>query len=36
MIRLGVAVPLAQNGTGIDVDTAFVDELTVRSKTFSA
>lgn len=31
-----VAVPLEKIGIGVDVDTPFVDELTVRSKTFSA
>jgi O-succinylbenzoate synthase len=31
-----VAVPLGKSGIGVDVDTAFVDELTVRTKTISA
>lgn len=31
-----VAVPLEKTGIGVEVDTAFVDELTVRCKTFSA
>jgi O-succinylbenzoate synthase len=31
-----VRVPLDKSGIGVEVDTAFVDELTVRSKTFSS
>ncbi|HUQ99348.1 MAG TPA: o-succinylbenzoate synthase [Gemmatimonadaceae bacterium] len=30
-----VAVPLAKPGLGVEVDTAYVDKLTVRSQTFS-
>ena len=31
-----VEVPVGKTGIGVDVDTAFVDDLTMRSKTFSA
>ena len=31
-----VAVPLEKSGIGVDVDTAYVDKLTVRSRTFTA
>jgi hypothetical protein len=31
-----VEVPLGQKGIGVEADTAYIDELTVREKTFSA
>ena len=31
-----VSVPLDRAGIGVDVDTGFIDDLTVRHETFAA